>query len=156
MWHVRPNDPNWAMVSSYFLQLLLQNAMPLWYANGERYYIAWTEADKVYIPINEPGQHFILFGVVTFYDNGDSYDLECRDWYIRTRDCLQVRLPKLLEILNVLDKKAIDKSTYQITFSIVENCALDHFSNPVASNFLYASGLSALMPKIDFSNSGTM
>nr|GEY45803.1 phospholipase-like protein [Tanacetum cinerariifolium]GEY48828.1 phospholipase-like protein [Tanacetum cinerariifolium]GEY49622.1 phospholipase-like protein [Tanacetum cinerariifolium] len=98
----------------------------------------------------------------------------------------EVRLPKVLELLNVLDKKGIDKSTYQITFSIAENvpkqegvfgdcrawlvkllasskefpiilypeedthilgqCALDHFSNPAALSFLYASGLSALMP----------
>ncbi|GKB50111.1 phospholipase-like protein [Tanacetum coccineum] len=57
---------------------------------------SWTEADTVFIPINEPGQHWclaefdILSGVVTFYDSGDSYDVECRDWYIRTRDYLQV------------------------------------------------------------------
>ncbi|GJZ90405.1 phospholipase-like protein [Tanacetum coccineum] len=104
--------------SYYFVQLLLQNAMPLWYVSGERYSIAWTEDDKVYILIKEPGQHWclaefdILSGVVTFYDSGVSYDLECHDWYIRTRDCLQVRLPEILELLNVLDKKAIDKSTY--------------------------------------------
>ncbi|GJT51345.1 phospholipase-like protein [Tanacetum coccineum] len=33
----------------------------------------------------------------------------------------EVRLPEVPELLNVLDKKAIDKSTYQITFSIAEN-----------------------------------
>ncbi|GJY41464.1 hypothetical protein Tco_0428734, partial [Tanacetum coccineum] len=88
MWHVRPNDANWAMVNSYFVQLLLQNAMPLWCVNGE---------------------------------SGDNYNLECHDWYIRTRDCLQVRLPEVLELLNVFDKKGIAKSTYQITFTIAEN-----------------------------------
>nr|GEV19527.1 phospholipase-like protein [Tanacetum cinerariifolium] len=36
MWHVRPENSNWAMVSCYFVQLLLQNGMPLFYANGER------------------------------------------------------------------------------------------------------------------------
>ncbi|GJZ31627.1 phospholipase-like protein [Tanacetum coccineum] len=88
MWHVRPNDANWAM----------------------------TKADKVFIPINEPGQHWclaefdIVSGVVTFYDSGDNYDLECRDWYIWTRDCLQVRLPEVLELLNVFDKKGIAKN----------------------------------------------
>ncbi|GJW39480.1 hypothetical protein Tco_0065325 [Tanacetum coccineum] len=35
-------------------------------------------------------------------------------------------------------------------------CTLDHFSNPVASSFLYASGLSALMPEINLSNSSTV
>ncbi|GJV37735.1 photosystem I P700 apoprotein A2 [Tanacetum coccineum] len=65
--------------------------------------------DEVYILIKEPGQHWclaefdILSGVVTFYDSGVSYDLECHDWYIRTRDCLQVRLLEVLELLNVLD-----------------------------------------------------
>ncbi|GJV23021.1 phospholipase-like protein [Tanacetum coccineum] len=42
---------------------------------------SWTEADKVFIPINEPTQHWclaefdILSGVVTFYDSGDRYSL---------------------------------------------------------------------------------
>ncbi|GJW02068.1 hypothetical protein Tco_1560924 [Tanacetum coccineum] len=40
MWHVRPHNASWAMVSSYFVQLLLQNSMPLWYVNGEMYPIA--------------------------------------------------------------------------------------------------------------------
>ncbi|GJU87976.1 hypothetical protein Tco_1300399 [Tanacetum coccineum] len=52
---------------------------------------------------------------------GDSYDLECRDWYIRIRDCLQVRLAEVLELVNVFDKKGIDKSTYHVTFRIAEN-----------------------------------
>nr|GEX96421.1 phospholipase-like protein [Tanacetum cinerariifolium] len=72
----------------YFVQLLLQTAMPLWYANEE---------------------------------SGDSYDVEWRDWYIYTRDCLQGRLPEVLYPFNVFDKKRIDKSTYHITFRIGEN-----------------------------------
>ncbi|GKC68981.1 phospholipase-like protein [Tanacetum coccineum] len=101
--------------------------MPLWYVNGESYSIAWIKADKVFIPINEPGKHRclaefdILFGVVTFYDSGDRYNVECRDWYIQTRDCLQGRLPEVLELVNVFDKKGIHKSTYRVTFRIVEN-----------------------------------
>ncbi|GJV83776.1 phospholipase-like protein [Tanacetum coccineum] len=72
---------NWAMVSSYFVQLLLQNGIPLWYINGERYAITWTRIDQVFIPVNEPGEHWcltqfgVLFGVVTFYDSGDSFDV---------------------------------------------------------------------------------
>nr|GEX00528.1 phospholipase-like protein [Tanacetum cinerariifolium] len=103
MWHVRPNDANWAMVSSYFVKLLLQNAMPLWYVNGVRYSIAWTKADKFVAEFD------ILSGVVTFYDSGDNYNFKCCDWYIWTRDCLQVRLPEVLELLNVLENKGIDK-----------------------------------------------
>nr|GEV83221.1 phospholipase-like protein [Tanacetum cinerariifolium] len=98
MWHVRPHNASWAMVSSYLVQLLLQNSKPLWYVNGEMYPIAWTEADKS--------------GVVTLYDSGGLYDLELKDWYIETRD--------YLKLLNVFDKKGIEKSTYHVTFKIAE------------------------------------
>nr|GEV09333.1 zinc knuckle CX2CX4HX4C [Tanacetum cinerariifolium] len=97
------------------------------YRKRESYSIAWTSADKVFIPIDEAEQHWclvevdILSGVVTFYDSGDSCDVECRDWYIHTRDCLQGRLPEVLGLVNVFDKKGIDKSTYRVTFRIVKN-----------------------------------
>ncbi|GJX36693.1 phospholipase-like protein [Tanacetum coccineum] len=51
--------------------------------------------DDVLIPLNEPGEHWslakfdICSGLVTFYDSGDTYSIECGDWYIRIRDCLQ-------------------------------------------------------------------
>ncbi|GKC23702.1 phospholipase-like protein [Tanacetum coccineum] len=154
MWHVRPHNTSRAMVSSYFVQLLLQNSMPLWYVNREMYPIAWTEADKVFIPINETGQHWFLAefdiksGVVTFYDSGDLYDLELKDWYIGTRDCLKVRLPKVLELLNVFDKKGIEKSTYHVTFRIDETVPKQGVSLVIVGSgyvfFLYrlANGLS--------------
>ncbi|GKA43519.1 phospholipase-like protein [Tanacetum coccineum] len=96
MWHVRPKLANWAMVSSYFVQLLLQNSMPIWYANGETYNLPWSAVEKVFIPLNEPGEHWnlakfdIYSGLVTFYDSGDTYAIECRDWYIRITNCLNV------------------------------------------------------------------
>ncbi|GJU51971.1 phospholipase-like protein [Tanacetum coccineum] len=37
MWHERPENAKWAMVSCYFVQLLLQNSTPLFYANGDKY-----------------------------------------------------------------------------------------------------------------------
>ncbi|PWA39192.1 hypothetical protein CTI12_AA574300 [Artemisia annua] len=37
MWHVRPENCKWAMVSTYFVQLLLQNTMPLFYVDGRRF-----------------------------------------------------------------------------------------------------------------------
>nr|GEY06667.1 phospholipase-like protein [Tanacetum cinerariifolium] len=86
----------------------------------------WTYI-MVFIPINETGQHWCLVefdiksGVVTFYDCGGLYDLELKDWYIGTRDCLKVWLPEVLEPLNVSDKKRIEKSTYHITFRIADN-----------------------------------
>ncbi|PWA37354.1 F-box domain-containing protein [Artemisia annua] len=60
MWHVRPGNANWAMVSSYFVQLLLQDSMPLWYADGKTYNIPWSDVDKVIIPINEPKKHWLV------------------------------------------------------------------------------------------------
>ncbi|GKA91730.1 phospholipase-like protein [Tanacetum coccineum] len=95
MWHVRPKSANWAMVSSYFVQLLLQNSMPIWYANGETYNLPWSAVEQVFIPLNEPGEHWNLAkfdfcsGLVTFYDSGDTYAIECRDWYIRMTNCLK-------------------------------------------------------------------
>nr|GEW02580.1 hypothetical protein [Tanacetum cinerariifolium] len=42
----RPENSNTAMVSCYFVQLLLQNGMPLFYANEERYTTTWSEVDQ--------------------------------------------------------------------------------------------------------------
>nr|GFA33744.1 phospholipase-like protein [Tanacetum cinerariifolium] len=87
MWHVRTEYANWAMVSCYFVQLLLQKGMPLFYANGERYTTPWSEVDQVFVLINETGEHWclaqfhILSGDVTFYDIEDTYDYEYRDWH---------------------------------------------------------------------------
>ncbi|GJV82981.1 phospholipase-like protein, partial [Tanacetum coccineum] len=95
MWHVRPENSNWDMVSCYFVKFLLQNGMPLFYANGERYTTTWTEVEQVFIPINETGKHWclaqfhIMSGEVTFYDTGHTYDYDYRDWYVRIRNCLQ-------------------------------------------------------------------
>nr|GEU87722.1 phospholipase-like protein [Tanacetum cinerariifolium] len=47
MWNVRYDKADWAMVSSYFVQLLLQKTLPLWYANGERYIIPWCDVNQV-------------------------------------------------------------------------------------------------------------
>ncbi|GKB21109.1 hypothetical protein Tco_0855032 [Tanacetum coccineum] len=45
MWHVRSKSANWAMVLSYFVRLLLQNSMPIWYANGETYNLPWSAVE---------------------------------------------------------------------------------------------------------------
>ncbi|GKD14787.1 phospholipase-like protein, partial [Tanacetum coccineum] len=102
MWHGRRENANWAMVSCYFVQLLMQNSMPLFYANGDKYGIPWSDVDQVFIPINETDQHWclahldILSGLVTFYDSGDTYDYEWRDWYVVVRQCLELYLLALL------------------------------------------------------------
>ncbi|GJU17435.1 reverse transcriptase domain-containing protein, partial [Tanacetum coccineum] len=89
MWHGRPDNANWAMVSCYFVQILLQNSTPLFYANGDKYATPWSDVDQVFFPINETAQHWclahldILSGLVTFYDSGDTNDYEWRDWVVR-------------------------------------------------------------------------
>ncbi|GKA92509.1 hypothetical protein Tco_0814434 [Tanacetum coccineum] len=47
MWHGRPDNANWAMVSCYFVQILLQNSTPLFYANGDKYVTPWSDVDQV-------------------------------------------------------------------------------------------------------------
>nr|GEZ52028.1 F-box domain-containing protein [Tanacetum cinerariifolium] len=37
MWHVRPQDADWAMVGGYFVQLLHQDTIPLWYVDDSRF-----------------------------------------------------------------------------------------------------------------------
>nr|GEW32832.1 putative reverse transcriptase domain-containing protein [Tanacetum cinerariifolium] len=67
-------------------ELLLQNGMPLFYANGERYTTSWSKVDQVFIPVNETDEHWclaqfhIMSGEVTFYDIGHTYDYDYRDW----------------------------------------------------------------------------
>ncbi|GJZ69751.1 phospholipase-like protein [Tanacetum coccineum] len=127
MWHGRRENANWAMVSCYFVQLLMQNSMPLFYANGDKYGIPWSDVDQVFIPINETDQHWclahldILSGLVTFYDSGDTYDYEWRDWYVVVRQCLEERLPVILEGAKVFDKKGIHPSDYTISFKLADN-----------------------------------
>ncbi|GJW89941.1 hypothetical protein Tco_0167494 [Tanacetum coccineum] len=45
MWHVRSQDADRAMVGGYFVQLLLQYTIPLWYVDGSRYKVAWSDVD---------------------------------------------------------------------------------------------------------------
>ncbi|GJR42645.1 hypothetical protein Tco_1310748 [Tanacetum coccineum] len=112
MWHVRPHDAKWAMVSSYFVQLLLQNEMPLWYVNGESYSIALTKANKL---------HFMIVVTVTMWNVVICTSGQGTAYRENVYDFVQGRLPEVLELVNVFDKKGIDKSTYNVTFRIAEN-----------------------------------
>ena len=47
MWHCRPNNADWCMVSCYFLTILLQGSMPLFYATKEVYDCAWSDVERV-------------------------------------------------------------------------------------------------------------
>ena len=47
MMHFRPIGADWLVVTSYFVQLLLQNSIPFWYANGDNYKIPWSDVEQV-------------------------------------------------------------------------------------------------------------
>ncbi|GJR61600.1 phospholipase-like protein [Tanacetum coccineum] len=94
MWHTQPSDMDWAMVSSYFLPLLLQGYMAKFYANNAIYPVGWSNVEWVFIPINEPKRHWslamfhICSRIVTFYDSEKSnatHDKEFRPWYLKMR-----------------------------------------------------------------------
>ncbi|GJW01662.1 phospholipase-like protein [Tanacetum coccineum] len=103
MWHFRQPCDDWSMVSCYFLTLLLQDLMPLFYATNEIYPLAWRDVEQVFIPINEPKRHWSLAqfhiqsGNVTFYDSQKTYDVEYRS-------C-----------------KGIDPTSYSIKFTNAQN-----------------------------------
>ncbi|GJW05511.1 phospholipase-like protein [Tanacetum coccineum] len=77
-----PHKKGWIMDEHIELWLLLQDVIPLWYADGTSYKVAWSDVDQVFMPINEIDQHWCLAqlhirtGVVTFYDSGITYDPE--------------------------------------------------------------------------------
>nr|GFB76813.1 phospholipase-like protein [Tanacetum cinerariifolium] len=49
MWHGRPDNANWAMVSCYFAHILLQNSTPLFYASGDKYATPWIDVDQRHV-----------------------------------------------------------------------------------------------------------
>ena len=51
MLHFRPPEADWAMVTAYFVQLILQDSVPVWYANGDKYKISWADVDQVLLVI---------------------------------------------------------------------------------------------------------
>nr|GEV30910.1 phospholipase-like protein [Tanacetum cinerariifolium] len=84
--HSHYSSMDWAMVSCYFLQLLLQGSMSLLYANSNIYPVAWSNVERVFIQINEPKRHWSLAmfhirsEIVTLYDSEDTHDFEFRTW----------------------------------------------------------------------------
>ncbi|GJU86075.1 hypothetical protein Tco_1293621 [Tanacetum coccineum] len=46
MWHVRPHDADWAMVGGYFVQLLLQDSIPSWYADNTLYKVSRCDVEE--------------------------------------------------------------------------------------------------------------
>ncbi|GKE53468.1 phospholipase-like protein, partial [Tanacetum coccineum] len=124
MWHTRPSDMDWAMVSSYFLPLLLQGSMLKFYANNAIYPVGWSNVERVFIPINEPKRHWfamfhICLGIVTFYDSEKSnstHDKEFRLWYLKMRQCLEDKILVVLKETGVFEKKNSNLEKYKISF----------------------------------------
>nr|GEY28789.1 phospholipase-like protein [Tanacetum cinerariifolium] len=91
----RTAEARWAMVGANFVQILLQDSIPVWSADGSWYKVAWRDVDQVFMSINEIEMHWCLTqldlpsGVVTFDDSGPTHDIEWHDWYILLRECLQ-------------------------------------------------------------------
>ncbi|GJS68698.1 hypothetical protein Tco_0683263 [Tanacetum coccineum] len=111
MWHFRQSCDDWSMVSCYFLTLLLQDSMSLFYATDEIYPLVWRDVEQVFILINEPKRHWSLaqfhiqYGI---YDNQKTYDPEVRPWYVKMRSCLESKLPVVLQQTSVFGSKGID------------------------------------------------
>ncbi|GJU74652.1 phospholipase-like protein [Tanacetum coccineum] len=75
-----------------------------------------SEVDKVFIPLNEPGEQWFLAkfdirsGLVTIYDSGDTYAIECREWYIRTMDYLENEVMLRLPVKSLLHFRIVSKT----------------------------------------------
>nr|GEU91704.1 phospholipase-like protein [Tanacetum cinerariifolium] len=125
IWHTRPFDMDWAMVSCYFLPLLLQWSIPKFYANNAIYPVGWSNVEWVFIPINEPKHHWslalfhICSGIVIFYDIEKTiatHDKEFRPSYLKMRQCLEEKILVVLKETGVFEKKIIDLTKYKISF----------------------------------------
>ncbi|PWA44198.1 ulp1 protease family, C-terminal catalytic domain-containing protein [Artemisia annua] len=127
MWHTRPDDRDWSMVSCFFLPLLMQGSIPLFYANKEKYPLGWADVERVFIPINEPETHWSLAvfhirtGNVPFYDTQGYPQPETRSFYLSMRETLETRLPEVLKAADVFDQKGIDPVSYRIKFMNAED-----------------------------------
>ena len=58
---------------------------------------------------------------MVFYDSGDTYVPEYREWYLKMRMCLREKLPFILKETGVFEKKGIDPARYRITFRHITN-----------------------------------
>nr|GEW15237.1 phospholipase-like protein [Tanacetum cinerariifolium] len=113
------------------LDILLQNSTPLFYAKGDKYATPWSDIDQVFFPNNETAQHWclaqldILSGLVTFYDSGDTYDYEWRDWdfrvvretYVTYQEfnvCCQKRREQMIEMQPFLHVLTVLADSYNL------------------------------------------
>ena len=59
---------------------------------------------------------YIQTGEVVFYDSGETYEVEYREWYFKMRRCLREKLPFILKETGVFEKKGINHTSYHINF----------------------------------------
>ncbi|GJU20857.1 phospholipase-like protein [Tanacetum coccineum] len=111
MWHFRQSCDDWSMVRCYFLTLLLQDSMPLFYATDKIYPLAWRDVEQFRIQSRN----------VTFYDSQKTYDPEFHPWYVKMRSCLESKLPVMLQQTGVFASKGIDPTSYIIKFTNAQN-----------------------------------
>nr|GEX82484.1 phospholipase-like protein [Tanacetum cinerariifolium] len=88
------------------------------------------KGSQVYFPLNEPNIHWslaelhITSGVITFYDGlGPGKELEERDWWENLRKYLSLKIPTLMTLHGVFQKKDIDPEHYTITFKQAQNAS---------------------------------
>ncbi|GKB14491.1 hypothetical protein Tco_0848414 [Tanacetum coccineum] len=117
MWHGRPDNANWAMVSCYFVHILLQNSTPLFYANGDKYATPRSDVDQG------------LWEMEKDYPNKDirslAYDLVAR------LDKIRDGPPKVTSFSNILSNdKPIKKINFR-TLRSVEQLEDTDFVLPV-------------------------
>ncbi|GKB70902.1 phospholipase-like, aminotransferase-like mobile domain protein [Tanacetum coccineum] len=83
--------------------------------------------EEVFIPINEPNQHWSLaqFHIksrnVTFYDSQETFDVEIHPWYVKIRRCLESKLHVVLKEIAMFVSKGIDPTHYSIKFRHAQN-----------------------------------
>ncbi|GJV54712.1 hypothetical protein Tco_1455717, partial [Tanacetum coccineum] len=93
MWHGRPDNANWAMVSCYFVQILLQNSTPLFYANGDKYAAPWSDVDRLFEIDNERDFRVVRETYVTCQE----FNVRCQE-----RQEQMIEMQPFLHVLTVL------------------------------------------------------
>ncbi|GJW49023.1 phospholipase-like protein [Tanacetum coccineum] len=116
----------------------------------------------VFIPINEPNQHWSLaqFHIksrnVTFYDSQETFDVEIRPCYVKIRRCLESKLHVVLKEIGVFVSKGIDLTHYSIKFwhaqNVPKQCGVFGDYGVFVCLFLYrlAHGIPLDVMKIQF------
>nr|GEV39567.1 phospholipase-like protein [Tanacetum cinerariifolium] len=113
MGHGRRENANWALVSCYFVQLLMQNIMPLFYVNGDKYGIPWSDVDQLYLLALSANSLLVKDIMVKLFEIENERDLRtiadtyamCPKLYVRCHERREQML-KMQSFLHVLTSLA--------------------------------------------------